>query len=71
MVVAKEKKKKGVMTTIWIEKALAEELKLIGNMNDNYTTVIRRLLNGRKGEPHEDRSDKGHESTGISNQESG
>lgn len=71
----KEKKEKKAMTTIWIEKNLAEELKLLGTMNDTYTTVIRRLLNGinpgRKGEPHEDRGVKTNESTGNGHQQAG
>ena len=63
MVVMKEKKEKKAMTTIWIEKDLAQELRKLGTMDDNYTTVIRRLLNGSKGDPHEDRGDKTDEPT--------
>ena len=57
------------MTTIWVERELAEELKSHGKMGDTYSTVIRRLLSGSnpagKGEPHEDRGGKGNEPTGI------
>ena len=70
MVDKKETKAKKVMTTIWIEKSLTQELRKLGTMDDNYSTVIRRLLNGcqpaGKGEPHEDRGDTGNEPTGIS-----
>jgi len=55
MVEVKENKEKKAMTTIWIEKDLAAELRQLGTMDDNYSTVIRRLLNGRKGDLHEDR----------------
>jgi len=57
MVEVKENKEKKAMTTIWIEKDLAAELRQLGTMDDNYSTVIRRLLNGRKGDLHEDRGD--------------
>ena len=55
MKVMKEKKEKKVMTTIWVERDLVEELKQLGTMGDNYSTVIRRLLNGNKGDVYDNR----------------
>ena len=56
--VSKEKKP---MTTIQVEKAVALELQSLGRWGETYSMIIRRLLNGSKGEPDEDRGD---ESTG-------
>ncbi len=50
------------VTTIQVEKDLAETLRSLGRMGDTYSTVIRRLLNGkdpiRKGEPHGEGEDE-------------
>jgi len=46
MAVPKVAKDKKAMTTIWVERGLAQELRKMGNMDDTYTTVIRRLLDG-------------------------
>lgn len=62
----KENKEKKAMTTIWIERDLAQELRLLGTMDDTYTTVIRRLLNGKKGDAGESRGVTGDEHTGDS-----
>jgi len=66
MVVMKEKKEKKAMTTIWIERDLAQELRKLGTMDDNYSTVIRRLLNGSKGDADDNRGAARDESTGDS-----
>jgi len=50
MVIPRKKPKKD-MTTIWVEKNLALELRKLGGMDDTYSTVIRRLLD-HKGGPH-------------------
>jgi len=55
MAVTKDKKEKKDLTTIQIEKDLAKELRQLGTMDDNYSTVIWRLLNGRKGDAHDNR----------------
>lgn len=47
-----EKKKKEDMTTIQVEKKLAAQLRKLGDMDDNYSTVIRRLIEGN-GKPQE------------------
>ena len=51
--VAKRDKKE--VTTIQVEKDLAETLKGLGRMGDTYSTVIRRLLNGNKGDAYDNR----------------
>ena len=75
MVDKKETKAKKVMTTIWIEKSLTQELRKLGTMDDNYSTVIRRLLNGcqpaGKGEPHEDRGVERDESARVGHHQEG
>jgi len=49
MVDANKKK----MTTIQVEREVAEMLKGFGRMGDTYSAVIRRLMNGRKGDAHD------------------
>jgi len=67
MVVPKEPKDKNKMTTIWIERALAQELRKLGDMDDTYTTVIRRLLDGSNPEKKGAQDgDQEHESAGVS-----
>jgi len=48
-----DKKTREDMTTIWVEKEVAEMLKDLGRMGDTYSAVIRRLLDGRKPEEKE------------------
>ena len=54
MVVKKDKKE---VTTIQVEKDLAETLRSLGRMRDTYSTVIWRLLDGHKGDAHDNRGD--------------
>lgn len=56
-------KEKRAMTTIQVEKAIALELQTLGRWGDTYSTIIRRLLNGSRGDPHEDRREARDEST--------
>lgn len=65
--VAPKRKPKKDMTTIWVEKDVALDLRKIGSMDDTYSTVIRRLLD-HKGGPH---GEGEHEPAGVSHHESG
>ena len=62
---------KSQKSSIQLSKALIAKLGALGKKGDTYEVIIWRLLNGSRGDPHEDRGDKTDESTGISNQESG
>jgi len=62
---------KSQKSSIQLSKALIARLGALGKKGDTYEVIIWRLLNGSKGDQHEDRGDKTDESTGVSNQESG
>lgn len=49
-----EKKRRKNMTTISVEKEVAEMLKDLGRMGDTYSAVIRRLVNGSKPDEKEE-----------------
>lgn len=59
------------MTTIQVTRSIAAQLQSLGKWGDTYSTIIRRLLDGRKGDPHEDRGEKTDESTGASHHQRG
>jgi len=59
-------KEKKDMTTIGVQKSTAKRLQgLWREWDDTYDSVILRLINGSKGNPHEDRGDGDNESTGV------
>lgn len=60
------KKEKKAMTTIQVERSIAAQLQGLGKWGDTYSTIIRRLLNGNKGDAHEDRGDARDEPAGNS-----
>ena len=49
------KKEKEAMTTIQVKRSVAAQLQGLGKWGDTYSTIIERLLNGSKGDAHEDR----------------
>jgi hypothetical protein len=55
------------MLTIQVTKSTAKQLQGLAGWGETYDTVIRRLLNGAKGEPH---GDTKHEPTGNSGNKS-
>lgn len=59
------------MITIQVEAELAEMLKDRGRMGDTYSVVIRRLLNGSKGDADENRGVTRDEPAGDSDQKKG
>ena len=56
---------KSQKSSIQLSKALIARLGALGKKGDTYEVIIWRLLNRSKGDPHEDRGDKGNEPTGI------
>uniref|UniRef100_A0A6M3MBD2 Uncharacterized protein n=1 Tax=viral metagenome TaxID=1070528 RepID=A0A6M3MBD2_9ZZZZ len=64
--VGPRKKPKKDMTTIWVERDVALELRKLGGMDDTYSTVIRHLLDN-KGGPH---GEVQHEPAGVSGNKS-
>ncbi|MDP2729154.1 MAG: hypothetical protein Q8O55_01570 [Dehalococcoidales bacterium] len=54
------------MTTIWVEKSLAKKLRQLGTMDDTYSTVIRRLMNGSKPDEKEALGEHGQDVIGRS-----
>ena len=56
---------KSQKSSIQLSKALIARLGALGKKGDTYEVIIWRLLNKSKGDPHEDRGDKGNEPTGI------
>ena len=56
---------KSQKSSIQVSKALIARLGALGKKGDTYEVIIWRLLNKSKGDPHEDRGDKGNEPTGI------
>ena len=65
------KKEKEAMTTIQVKRSVAAQLQGLGKWGDTYSTIIERLLNGSKGDAHEDRGVAGDEHTGDRDQETG
>lgn len=57
-----EKKEK---SSIQLSKALIARLGALGKKGDTYEVIIWRLLNGSKGEPHEEKGDGRDESVGV------
>ena len=65
------KKKKEAMTTIQVKRSIAAQLQSLGKWGDTYSTIIERLLDGSKGDAHEDRRAARDEPVGDSGQETG
>ena len=55
---------KSQKSSIQLSKALIARLGALGKKGDTYEVIIWRLLNGSKGDAHEDRGDKTDESSG-------
>ena len=55
---------KSQKSSIQLSKALIAKLGALGKKGDTYEVIIWRLLNGSKGDTHEDRGDKTDESSG-------
>lgn len=65
-------KEKKDMTSIQVQRSTAKQLQnLWGKWNDTYDAVILRLINGVKGDPHEDKGDERDESVGGSPHQEG
>jgi len=59
------------ITSIQISRYVKERLQALGRMHDTYSTIIERLLDGSKGDAHEDRRAARDEPVGDSGQETG
>ena len=59
------------MTSIQITRSVAMQLQSLGKMHDTYDDILRRLLNGSKGEPDENWRVDRDESTRVGHHQEG